>query len=264
MNLENDILIDNYLRGLLDENEVIDFELRLQSEVEFRKYFELEQALWLSQNDKYWSFATYKDEEVEVYKKLLMEEDLQNLKKTLKQINSEFKEESTKKVRPKFYYFAAASIVILICLSIFLRQDVSNQDLVNDYLNTSNLPSFVSRGDKSINDLIEAQRFFENEHYQKALDIFVPVLEIVDTNASIYVYIGIAQMKLEKYTAAESTFDSLIHADLLDAQKGHWYKALLYIKQNKIDEAKIVLNAIISQSLFNHEEATELLTKLDD
>jgi len=264
MSLENDILIDNYLRDLLDENETADFKLRLQSDVEFRKNFELEQALWLSQNENDWSFAAHKNDEAKVYKKLLEEDDLQNLKKTLNQVNSEFKETSTKKRGFNFYYLAAASIVLLISLSIFLKQDVTNQELVDDYLNTSDLPSFVSRGDTATDELIKAQLFFENEDYKKALDVFVPAIESTNSNASIYLYLGITQMKLEKYTAAESTFDKLIHSDLLDAQKGYWYKTLLYLEEDKVDDAKTILNNIVSKSLYNHIMAKELLEKLND
>lgn len=264
MSLENDILIDNYLRGLLSEEEVDSFKLKLQSDDEFRKNFELEQALWASQNETDWSFVNSNNTDVEVYRELLQGSDLQNLKKSLKQTNTEFNKDATASSKPKLYLFAAASIAILICLGIFFNQDVSNQELVDDYLNTSNLPSFVSRGDDPKIELIEAQNLFENGSYQKALDVFIPTLEANKNNSSIYVYIGIAQMKLKNYKEAEIVFNELIYQNLIDSEKGYWYKALLYLEQDKIEEAKAILNGIISKSLFNHLEAKQLLNELDD
>lgn len=264
MNLDDDILIDNYLRGLLTEDEIVSFKLKLESSDEFRQNFELEQALWLSQNEADWSFSKYKNDEVKVYRRLLEGSDMQSLKKNLKQINTEFKDESTKSVSNWLYYFAAASIAILICLGVFMNQGVSNQELVNEYLYTSDLPSFVSRADSETSNLIQAQEFFENENYQNALDIFIPALETNQNEASIYLYTGIAQMKLKKYIEAESTLNDLINTNLIDAEKGYWYKALLYLEQDKTEDAKAILNGIISKSLFNHLEAKELLNELNN
>nr|WP_321247726.1 hypothetical protein [uncultured Psychroserpens sp.] len=264
MSFENDILIDNYLRGLLNEDEIVSFKLRLKSDLEFKKSFLLEQALWASQSDTDWSFANYTNDEVKTYKKLLENDDLQNLKKTLNRVNAEFKETPKKKTKLSFYYLAAASIAILICLSIFLNQDQNNQHLVNDYLDTSNLPSFVSRGETSTDDLINAQQFFENEEYQKSLDIFIPVIETDKANGPVYLYTGIAQMKLEQYVNAETTFNKLINSNLLDAQKGYWYKALLYLIQDKVEDSKAVLETIVSNKYHNHLKAKALLETLND
>nr|WP_321236354.1 tetratricopeptide repeat protein [uncultured Psychroserpens sp.] len=265
MSLEDDILIDNFLRGLLDENEQANFNARLQTDVDFKASFELEQALWLSQSNTDWSFVKEQSEAVNVYKKLLDEDhNLQNLKKTLNLANLEFKERPAKKKSFNFYYLTAACILILISLSLFFNQNISNQELVNDYLNTSNLPSFVSRGDASTDDLIKAQKFFENEEYQKSLDIFETALKTSGVNASVYLYSGIAQMKLKQYNAAELTFNKLIESNLLDAQKGFWYKALLYLEQDKVEDAKTILNSIVSKSLYNHTNAKELLNQLND
>lgn len=264
MSLDDDILIDNYLRDLLDDKQKVDFEERLQTDSEFLKNFELEQALWQSQNDNEWSFTVKKTEEYKDYKSLLEGEDLQNLKENLKQINSDFKFQSNKKSRSRFYYIvAAASIVILIALNLFLKQDVSNQELVENYLNTNDLPSFVNRGDSTEN-LIKAQQLFENENYQQALDLFVASIDTANDNPSVYLYTGVSQMKLKDYISAESTFDKLIQSDLLDAEKGYWYKALLYLEQDRVADAKAILNGIISKRLYNYKKAEVLLSELNN
>ena len=58
--------------------------------------------------------------------------------------------------------------------------------------------------------------------------------------------------------------DSLISSDLIDYQKGYWIKSLSFVKQNKLEEAKVVLNFIIDKAYYNKEKAKELLSKLDN
>lgn len=92
----------------------------------------------------------------------------------------------------------------------------------------TNLPSFISREDANKNNLIKAQQLFENKEYEKVLIIFKRELKISDSpDGALYLYTGIAQLELDAYTEAEKTFNKLISSDLIDAQKGNWYKALL-------------------------------------
>ncbi len=264
MSLDDDILIDNYLRGQLSDQEIVAFELKLKSDDEFRKNVELERALWVSQNESDWSFANPNNEEVKAYKKLLEEPGIQSLKKSLGQINTTLKKDSKSTVKNWVYYMVAASIAIFFCLNIFFNQNSSNQELVDDFLSASDLPSFTSRGASETEDLILAQEFFEKENFKDALDIFIPILDSGIKDASVYLYTGISQMKLKQYGKAETTFDALIASDLLDAQKGYWYKALLYLQQDHIDDCKTILSHIVSQSLYNHTEAKALLKVLND
>ena len=61
---------------------------------------------------------------------------------------------------------------------------------------------------------------------------------------------------------AKTTFDQLIESDLLDASKGYWYKALLFLKKGEEQEAKVILEKIKSESLYNSLKAGELLEEL--
>lgn len=77
------------------------------------------------------------------------------------------------------------------------------------------------------------------------------------------IYKGLSEIELSKYLEAEKTFDSLINSDLIDAEKGYWFKSLLYLKNNKILKCKTLLNKIITESLFNKEKAELLLVDLE-
>jgi anti-sigma-K factor RskA len=69
--MEDDILIDNYLKGLLSENDQKSFLERLESDTDFSKIFKLEKQLFNSLNEESWSFVENKNTDVSAYLKLL-------------------------------------------------------------------------------------------------------------------------------------------------------------------------------------------------
>jgi len=150
MTMEDDILIDNYLKGLLSENEVQSFLERLESDADFNEKFKLEKQLFEALNDETWNFQKTETQETEDYKKILEGDDLQNLKKTLKKVNSELNSLPKNKSRRPFYYLAAA-IVVLLSFQFFFNQSNSTQDLYNEFVNINDLPSFISRSNSKNN-----------------------------------------------------------------------------------------------------------------
>lgn len=266
MSLDDDIIIDNYLRNLINEKEQLDFEKRLESDIDFRENFNLEKNLRASQNSEDWSFVKKNTSESKDYKALLEEEDLKNLKKTLEKVSSEYNTKSSQGSIKWFYYLAAASIVLFLGFQFAFNQSVSNQDLYNDYVSLNELPSFATRGEENTLgiQLIKGQEFFEAENYKASLAIFEPILNTTKTNASVFIYTGISQTELGEYKKAENTFNTLINSDLLDAEIGYWYKALLFLKTDRVDEAKTILNTIVSKSLYKQKKAKQLLKDLEE
>lgn len=139
---------------------------------------------------------------------------------------------------------------------------MSNDELYGNYSEYSNLPSFVSRSNAEENKLYEAETLFKSEQYKDALEIFQTNFGGSKDEGSVFIYTGLSQLELKQYEQAESTFNKLIESDLLDAQKGYWYKALLYLKQDKVEEAKSILNQIVEKSQYNHPKAKALLSDL--
>ena len=257
--MEDDILIDNYLKGLLSKNEEKSFLERLKSDDEFKEKFRLEEQLFNALDENSWSFLVSKNTEVNDYKNLLEQDDLQNLKKTLVQTNTEFKVRNIRNDKIKlFYYLAAASIVVFLSFQFFFNKTVSNQELYDEYVALNDLPSFVSRSDE-VTQLSEAQQLFEEKNYNKALEVFNSFKE---QDGALAIYKGIAQAELGNYNEAEETFNTLINSNLLDAEKGYWYKALILLKADRKLEAIAVLETIISKNLYKHNEAKILLEKI--
>lgn len=259
--MEDHILIDNYLKGLLSKDEEHSFLERLESDAEFKEQFKLEAQLFNALDEKSWSFIENENAEVKDYKKLLKQDDLQNLKKTLAKTNSEFNTINSKPSRSLFYYLAAASIVIFFGFQFFFNQNISNQELYNDYVALNDLPSFATRGDDT-NNLVKAQNLFENKKYKDALVIFESLENQTENLGALNIYRGIAQTEIGNYNNAENTFNNLINSNLIDAEKGYWYKALMLVKSDRVEEAKSVLEEIISKSLYKNTEAKALLEKI--
>lgn len=259
--MEDDILIDNYFKGLLSEDEEKSFMERLSNDASFDEKFRLEEQLINALNEDSWSFVKVTNEEVEAYSDLFKNEELQRLKKTLSETNSKLKAKKKGSTERLFYYLAAACIVVFLMLKLFFNQNVSNQELYNDYIALNDLPSFVSRSDES-SQLVKAQEFFVNKKYAEALLIFESLDDSDDFISKVLIYKGISETELGQYNDAQETFDSLINSNLFDAQTGYWYKALLFLKQDRVEEVKSILNKIIEEDLFKNEEAKELINKI--
>ncbi|WP_111685542.1 tetratricopeptide repeat protein [Winogradskyella tangerina] len=264
MNIEDDILIEKFLRDQLSEAERSLFTERLEVDADFKTQFTIEKQLFETLDEQNWSFIDSNNEHVDSYKKILASDDIQSLKKTLIATNASQNDNGkpSNSTRRLFYYLAAASIVIFLGFQFFFNQNITSEALYNDYVNLDGLPSFVSRNDTE-NKLSEAQKLFQDEKYEEALIIFESELNSAEAKGNVLIYQGISQIQLKRYSEAEITFNTLINSDLIDAEKGYWYKALLYLKQDKVDDARNLLHKIKDEKLFNFENASNLLKELD-
>lgn len=262
MSIEDDILIENYLRGLLTKDEELKFFDKLKTDESFYKMFVVEKQLFETLNDDRWSFSEGHTDEIKAYEEILESKEIQSLKKTLVKTNSEFKEKGAKKRDKRlFYYLAAASILLFVAFSFFLNESPTNQELYNDYVALNDLPSFVSRSETS-NKLAKGQELFESQNYKESLSIFKSAANTEEVSGNVLIYKGLSEIELGLYDNAQATFDSLINSDLFDAQIGYWYKALLFLKQDRVEDAKQILNKIVSDNLYKNKEASKLLKDL--
>jgi len=265
MNLEEDILIQNYLTQSLSEKEKKDFVKRLNTDTSFKEKFTLEEEMFKSLNKEEWSFIEKKNHaEVKEYETIFENEETKEIKKILKKENEKYQKKQNKKsTKKRSYYIAAALVALVFSLYNIINTKESTQNIVASYLNETELPSIIERGEKQ-NELAKAQKLFENKEYSKALLIFEKEIQNPkNPKAVIYLYTGVSQMQINKLEEANKTFQKLIESELLDAPKGKWYKALVYIKMNKIKEAKEILNTIIKSKTYNFKKAKQLLKELD-
>ncbi len=262
MSLEDDILIEKYLNKSLSKEELTAFENRLLHDPSLQEQVNINKQLIDAINEDSWSFSSgHETEALKEYEDILNAPQLQNLKKTIDHIQDGDKETS-KVIRLSNWkrYAIAASIVAIGLFSYFMLQAPSNEELYTDYLQLETLPSLVSRSDDS-QLLAQGQKAFEKGSYNDAITIFNEAF-LTTKESGVYLYLGISKLQLSQFDSAEKTFDDLIASDLIDAEKGYWYKALLYLKQDNTERSKEVLNKIISGDLYNVEKAKQLLKKI--
>lgn len=267
MNIEDDILIERFLKDLLPKEEKEQVLHRIKTDNAFKDKVDFERELFESLDEDDWHFIEhYNKEQVEDYTSILRSKELKDLKEELKRVNEKQKEleVSSKHINWKRILVSSAAILaIMFSVYMFTNDNVSSQDLYVEYFDVSELPSLVSRDDSN-NQLAKAQLLFEDANYNDALQLLNKEATNKDNvNGSLLIYKGVSEMQLGNFNDAKSTFDSLINSDFLDAEKGYWYKALLYLKQDDKEMARQILEGVVAQSYFNTENAKMLLSKLD-
>lgn len=263
MSLEEDILIEKFINGTLVQQELAAFLKRMDDDADFKKKVLLEEELSASLNIQDWNFINDGSLEAKEYQEIYRSDDIKQLKNVIQNVNSNY-QEANKKISNKWILYASAAVIALFISIAVFYPNQDPQDLYTQYIAETNLPSFISREDSNENMLIRAQQLFENKEYEKALIIFNDELKITNSaDGALYLYIGISQMELEAYAEAEKTFNTLISSNLIDAEKGKWFKSLLFLKMGQIEQSKSQLNEIIQNSTYNYQKAKKLLKKLD-
>lgn len=264
MRIEEDILIENYLKNTLSEFEKKEFLRRMKKDVDFKEKIIFEEELFKTLNEEDWCFLQETNsEELKMLKNVFKSDDVRKTKNTITKAYKEYKSISFKNKVLKFSYLGAASVLVfIIAYSLFYQTNYSSSELYTEYMFKNEMYSNVTReGGSGIENLVKGETYFNNKEYNKALFVFTKELSKNKNNASVYLYIAISQIELSKYDDAKTTLENLIDSDLVDAEKGYWYKSLLYVKTNQLEEAKKLLQLIVKNKYFKYKESRELLKK---
>ncbi len=254
-------LIHKYLREELDSQEIELFNRKVDSDNEFKKRLELELNLYDSLDEKSWSFIKNSNSiEIKKLQKLFQDEESEVLKTRIIEAQKAFYS-NTNLRRKWIYYSIAAAVVITISTIIFWPNKLTNQELYSEYLKTEDLTELVDRG-RSDSILSSSQNAFDRKDFPEVIELLSPEIENT-TNGNIFIYLTIAHMETSDYLGAEKVLSLLINSELLDSQKGYWYRSLLYIKSDRIGDAKEELKLIIDQNYYNRDNALELLERID-
>jgi len=257
--------IEDFLLGVMPDEDSIAFQSRLDSDKAFREKFELEKQLFDTFNEKSWSFTPGNNPEVHGYQSALKSSEFSKIKETIKEASKRYGSESPKANNNKrlVVYLAAASIALLIAVQFIFNQTPSGKELYHAYIDMEGLPGFVTRADDLGNDAVNAQQLFENHNYEASIELFEGILGSQPKDSRVYIYLGVAYVEAENYKRAEQVFDNLTSSNLLDAEKGYWYKSLLYLKMNEKEKALQILTKIKDEKRFNYNKAEELIEELD-
>ncbi len=257
--------IEAYLSGSMSTEDAKHFETEIASQPELKE----EVALYKSMNH-HLTETSYEDDSLSgiAYKKELesyiQSDEGEAIKKKLLKVKEDYHTTSEKekpKSRSLYYILSAAAAVILLFGVLFTGN--SNESLYTDYYQASDLPSFTNRSDEA-SLLSKGSTAFKEDNLDTSLTSFQEYIRTEkEVDPLVYVYTGLIYSEKENLEKAIEQFDLLESAQSLDRSRALWYKALTYLKFDKVTEAKVMLTSILEDpSNYKYAEAKELLEKL--
>ncbi|WP_299210956.1 hypothetical protein [uncultured Aquimarina sp.] len=260
------IEIDDYLSGTMSASEKQAFEERLIKDPVLAEELKLQKDMLTIYEDQEWlqgDKGALQTEEATQLKSFYESAEAANLKSTINEVITENRSGSQSKT---FWFIGiAASIAVLITVSLFVFKDNNYDDLYASYVHLDEIPSLVTRGEDTNKLLENAQLLFEDKKYQEATESFAAYhAKETSIDPLSYIYNGISYIELNKFDEALAQFELLASSNTLQSKKTHWYKALVLLKQKKKRKLKDVLQTIIAdKSNYKYKEAQELLEKID-
>lgn len=264
MDIDTLDLIDQYLRGNLSDTEKEAFEKRIATEEDLQEEVLIHQQLLAIHEQEKISLAnsSYQQELVQM-NETLHEEDNAKLSQKIRAIGKNQQQLTAvrlkRKKTVKWFYSAAASIVVLISLFFIFNTPKALPDYYQNYVNWEELPSFTVKGDPE--ELFEkGEVFFKNKEYKNA----VATLAIIEPEDKWYpfalLYLGASYDQLNENEAAIETFQKLASLTTSEeSSKGYWYQLLLYLKTNQKEKALEMKTKILENpNHYKYKEATEL------
>lgn len=250
MMLEDDILIEQFLRNTLSDEERASFLARMESDTSFKEQVVLEEQLLHTLGETYWSFATNdKHTKVEAYKKILESVETKELKETIAAAIQKYKEKETTKQQPnrvfKLRFIGRIAALFLIFFSIvwFFSKD-RNVDYValTEKAWSKNVGldfTLRSNSSEAINiSLEEALHFYTQKKYDSTLIILEKYNTSTNRYKDVLLIRALANYRLQKTETAFSTLDSL---QTYSPDVTNWYKGLIYLDQKNHEKAILFL-----------------------
>lgn len=264
MSLEEDILIERFLKNELSETEKNKVLESINSDALFREKVLFEQQLFDTLDENSWSFAKNVDtSKVKEFENLFKSEEIIYIKKTIAKANENFKKKKKNRFKKWQIYSSAAIVALLISVYALKPQNLSTNEIYTKFINSKEIPSIINRGnEKDFKKLVKGQRYFENKEYSKSAALFSSELKNNLNNSNVYILLALSQIEIDDFKNAEITLDSLLNSNLIDAQKSYWYKSLLYIKSNQIEKARNTLSILIKNSYYKNKQAIKLLEEI--
>ena len=220
---ENLDLIDAYLNGNLDTNEMLDFDDRLKSDPEFQLEFQ----------------------EVKLIKNIIREEVRSKVLQSLKDQEASIETLQITKTHTtmKKYISIAATLLLIVSLSYFGlfsgTSEVDGSKIFGQYYQAyTNIASGIERG--SAVDLTNlknrAYYAYDLGNYEEAERGLAQLVE-TEKNADNYFYLGIAHIEMGDIEAAKNDLNVVLNNYSKYTEQAQWYLALTLLKDGSTEEA---------------------------
>ncbi|KYG83404.1 tetratricopeptide repeat protein [Roseivirga echinicomitans] len=220
---ENLDLIDAYLNGNLETNEMLDFDDRLKSDPEFQLEFQ----------------------EAKLIKNILREEVKLKVLQSLKNQEASIEKSQTIKTHTtmKKYISIAATLLLIVSLSYFGlfsgTSEVNGAKIFGQYYEAyTNIASGIERGTAVDLTNLKNRAYYAYDlgNYEEAERGLAQLVE-TDKSADNYFYLGIAHIETGDTEAAKNDLNIVLNNYSKYAEQAQWYLALTLLKDGATDEA---------------------------
>jgi len=231
-NLKHLELSEAYLEGKLTEEEKVDFEVRLLVDKDLA-------------------------EELELYKKIVGGfKDIQSekIRQQLQIIDEELDNKNNSSTK-NFYWWAGIA-ASLIFLQIYLYKSNTNIPLPLE----EGLP--VLMGDNNNLEFQNAMQLYKSGKYDASIKRFNQLFVANPTNDTLIYFIGCAELNSQKYQEASQHFKNVsANSNSVFYLKSKYYLAYSLYKNNQSNEAKLILQELISNNENPFVEEAKLFLK---
>ncbi len=241
-NNENDIrLIEKLVDHDSNDQEILHAKERLQSDAAFKDLYLQEKTI------------------IEGIRLQGLQKDLEYLKDCEKTLSSTKQSQN----KYKWYYAAAASLILGISYWLYLGISESPEELYQAYFKPyPNVIESTTRSNGTATARTEAFPAYDRGDYQLAATLFKSLL-LEKRESGILLLLGNANLMLDNTTEAKENFTTLYtEFDEYDLQ-AKWFLGLCYLKSGDVENARKILKELGETEISYAAKAKELLKKVD-
>lgn len=244
----NQEIIEQYLDGELTGEALLAFEQEMQANPQLSKEVSLHR--------------TIRDE---MRQSILHRQEEQEVSRALQELGQQyFKKEPGKVISTRrWWYIAAAAAVVLLFLLIrpLFTRSFDNEKLFALYIqDVQGLPE-AQRGSDNDSLLITAARLYNHKEYANALPLLQAITARQSAGTEFRLAAGVCYLQTGSYDTAAKIFDTIAAGATVFKNRALWYKSLVLLKQNRLEECYAVL-ATLPADADNYKEAQKLMKKI--
>lgn len=190
-----------------------------------------------------------------------------NLRAVLEEIHGEeFGTSRSLSKKTKFLLGSALFIIIIGAITFLLNGMNKSKDVDSEALFAQNYSPYIasveSRNTQTVIDNEEFFNAYRNQEYRRALQIVEPSLK--KPSSDILLLAAVSAIEVGEWNKSIELLDRILEEeDYYFGDHAKWYKALILLKTDRINESRSLLEELKSDSKADHyDEAMNLLNHL--
>ena len=261
--MDKKVLIEKYMKGILSEEERLDFDTLLATDEEFKAEVEMKEEI--ESRDLKRAIEEHHDQTFREMLGEFEEEIMQDAQETEEEENRKVIPISGKKKRFDRKWLAAASVIILLGIGIFynLNRPVTTEELfLSNFEPYPNVVFPIERGSSESDAKTIAFSAYEREDYEAAIAGFDSLYS--ETGESHYLfYKANALIALHRSDEAIPLLIQYSESGDQLSEKSGWYLAMAYLDNGDREMAGKVIDSLIANEIYMGNEATDLMSSPD-